>query len=190
MGDWPFSIPPLYIASNCITVRQQSNQKLPLTIVLCSAYYKYDILTWIEVGGNNRNSGEGIYSLCSSLCWNTLRQVNKQTMLRQCSFNACVGSTEMWQTGKSESNTSWIMVVHHRLAWPITELNIIRINRYINMLSIHVSWRRCTLTNPKGDGNDTGGGLGVACGGHQGSSRACWNRAVVAGSRCGRAWGP
>lgn len=41
------------------------------------------------------------------------------------------------------------MVVQHRLAWRINELNIIGINTYINMHSIHVSWRRCTPARPE-----------------------------------------
>lgn len=94
-GDCSFLIPPLHIAVKWITMRHQPNQKLALAIMLCRAYYKYDILTWVEVGGSDRNFREGIYSLCSSLCWNTLRRVNKQTTCRQCSVNACVGSTEM-----------------------------------------------------------------------------------------------
>lgn len=42
--------------------------------------------------------------------------------------------------------TSHIMVVHRCLAWHVNELNIIRINAYINMHSIHVS---CTSTHPE-----------------------------------------
>lgn len=90
LGDWSFSMPPPHIASKCITVRHQRNQKLALAIMLCNAYYKYDILTWAKVGGSDRNGREGIYSLCSSLCYNTLRRVYKQRMLRQFSVNACV----------------------------------------------------------------------------------------------------
>lgn len=50
-----------------------------------------------------------------------------------------------------------------------------------------------TEVNPdplRGDGSDRDMGWGVACGGHRSRAQACWNKAIVADSRCGRAWGP
>ena len=55
LGDWSASIPSLYIASKWITMRHQPNKKLALAIMPSSAYYKYDILTRVEVGGSDRN---------------------------------------------------------------------------------------------------------------------------------------
>lgn len=49
----------------------------------CNAYYKYDILTLVEVRGSDSNVRKGIYSLCGSLCTNALRRMSKQTMLSQ-----------------------------------------------------------------------------------------------------------